>query len=88
MKKTTLLAALIASATLSLTTAASADPKADPKKEKSQDYGYTFGDDALLGNDLGGQSGMIKVRQGFVRNALIRPRVQFVTEMLKSVENL
>lgn len=84
MKKNTILAALIASAALSLSTAASADPK----KEKGQDYGYVFGDDALLGNDLGGQTGMIKVRQGFVRNALIRPRVQFVTEMLKSVEAL
>ncbi len=84
MKTTRILAATIASFTLLITGAA----HADPKKEKSQDYGYTFGDDALLGNDLGGQTGMIKVRQGFVRNALIRPRVQFVAEMLKSVENL
>lgn len=47
---------------------------AEPKKEKSQDYGYTFTDDALLGNDIGGQYGLIKVRQTGVRDKLIRPR--------------
>jgi hypothetical protein len=79
----TILAALLASFSL-FTTAA----HADPKKEKNENYGYTFSDDALLGNDLGNQFGMIKVRQGSVRDRLIRPRTQFVAEMLKSVENL
>ncbi|MDI1428093.1 MULTISPECIES: hypothetical protein [Polyangium] len=61
---------------------------AEPKKEKSQDYGYTFTDDALLGNDIGNQYGLIKVRQTGMRDKLIRPRVQFVNELLKSVEAL
>ncbi len=62
---------------------------AEPKKEKADNnYGYTFTDDALLGGDLGAQTGMIKVRQTGVREKLIRPRVQFVAELLKSVEAL
>lgn len=83
MRKMTILAALLASFSL-FTTAA----HADPKKDKNDNYGYTFTDDALLGNDLGAQGGMIKVRPNGVRDRLIRPRVQFVAEMLKSVENL
>ncbi len=57
-----------------------------PKKE--QGYSYEFKDDALLGADLQGQTGVITVRQGGVRDRLIRPRVHFVAELLKSVEAL
>ena len=85
MSKTTIMAAFLASITAGLFTSAA---YAEPKKEKSNDYGYTFSDDDLLGKDLGAQSGLIKVRQTGVRDRLIRPRTQFVAEMLKSVENL
>jgi hypothetical protein len=57
-----------------------------PKKDDN--YGYKFDDDILKapGNDP--NTGMIKVRPMRSREMLLRPRVQFVSEMLKSVENL
>ena len=57
-----------------------------PKKEEN--YGYTFKDDLLSAPDGGGNTPMIKVRPIRSREMLLRPRVQFVSEMLKSVENL
>ena len=60
---------------------------ADPPK-KDDNYGYKFEDDLLSAPDGGGNTPMIKVRAVRTREILLRPRVQFVTEMLKSVENL
>ena len=57
-----------------------------PKKDDH--YGYIFRDDLLSAPDGGGNTPMIKVRPMRTREILLRPRVQFVTEMLKSVENL
>jgi len=86
MRKTTILAAALASIGAGLFSSAAYAEQ--PKNNKGENYGYTFSDDALLGNDLGGQSGIIKVRPVGVRDRLIRPRTQFIAEMLKSVENL
>lgn len=83
MRKTTIMALATLGATL-FTSAA----YAEPRKEKAENYGYTFDDDALLGGDLGAQTAVIKVRQKGMRDKLIRPRVQFVNELLKSVEAL
>ena len=83
MRKTTMI--LLATLGTTLFTSAA---YAEPKKEKTENYGYTFEDDDLLGGDLGVQTGMIKVRQKGTRDKLIRPRVQFVNELLKSVEAL
>jgi hypothetical protein len=58
------------------------------KKEKSNDYTYIFTDETLVGDDLKGQVDVIKVPQRGMRDRLIRPRMQFVTELLKSVEAL
>lgn len=60
---------------------------ADPTK-KDDAYGYTFKDDILNapGNDP--NTAMIKVRPMRTRDLLTRPRVHFIPEMLKSVENL
>ncbi|HMY14689.1 MAG TPA: hypothetical protein PKA58_00090 [Polyangium sp.] len=86
MRKTTIPAALFASMTIGLfSTAALAE---DKKQPKSEDYGYIFNDDALLGNDLQGQTGIIKVRPVGVRDRLIRPRTQFIAEMFKSIEHI
>ena len=49
---------------------------------------YEFLDDPLAGGGLDPHGGLIKVYNRHVRLLLIRPRTQFVTEMLKSVENL
>ncbi|MGE0322781.1 MAG: hypothetical protein AB7K71_20955 [Polyangiaceae bacterium] len=53
-----------------------------------QDVAYTFKDD-LLNSDVGGPGGgTIIIRPKAARSTLIRPRVQFITELLKSAENL
>lgn len=86
MRKTTIPAAIIASLTIGLfSTTALAE---DKKTQKSQDYGYVFNDDALLGNDLKGQTGIIKVRPTGMRDRLIKPRTQFIAEMFKSIEHI
>ena len=62
---------------------AHADP---PKKEDG--YEYKFEDDGLLGKDLGGNTPQITARPKAAKLQLHRPRLQFVAEMLKSVENM
>jgi len=51
-------------------------------------YGYEFEDDPLAAGGLGPNDAAIRVRPGIVRSTLIRPRISFVDNMLKSVENL
>jgi hypothetical protein len=84
MRKTTMIAATLAAIGMGLF---SGNARAEGPK-KDQGYSYEFKDDALLGADLQGQTGVITVRQGGVRDRLIRPRVHFVAELLKSVEAL
>jgi hypothetical protein len=55
---------------------------------REQGYGYEFGDDPLAAGGFGPNDATIRVRPGPVRTTLIRPRIQFVDQMLKSVENL
>ena len=51
-------------------------------------YGYEFDDDPLNAGGLGPNDSTIRVRAKAARTTLIRPRVSFVPEMLKSVENI
>lgn len=51
-------------------------------------YGYEFDDDPLAAGGFGPNDATIRVRPGPVRTTLIRPRISFVDQMLKSVENL
>lgn len=51
-------------------------------------YGYEFDDDPLAAGGFGPSDATIRVRPRAARTTLIRPRIQFVDEMLKSVENL
>lgn len=60
-----------------------ADP---PKKEAG--YSYDFTDEKVLGTDIVGGVPAITVRGKGRRDLLHRPRIQFVQEMLKSVENM
>jgi hypothetical protein len=74
------LAALILSAGLA---------SAQVKESKSDDgYGYQFDDDPLNAGGFGPNDATIRVRARAARTTLIRPRISFVPEMLKSVENL
>jgi len=60
---------------------------ADPTK-KDNTYGYTFDDDALKAEGVSANTAQLTVRKVGLRDRLVRPRVHFVTEMLKSVENM
>ena len=51
-------------------------------------YGYEFDDDPLSAGGFGPNDSRIRVRKGAQRSTLIKPRTQFITELLKSVENL
>ncbi len=59
----------------------------DDKKD-GDGYGYEFEDDPLNAGGFGPNDATIKVRPRAARTTLIRPRTSFVTEMLKSVENI
>lgn len=81
---------LVAAASLFIAAGFSLSASAEVKTIQGQDkdVAYTFNDD-LLNSDVGGPGGgMIVVRPKAARSTLIRPRVQFITELLKSAENL
>lgn len=59
-----------------------------PGGASDQGYGYEFEDDPLAAGGFGPNDATIRVRPGPVRTTLIRPRISFVDNMLKSVENL
>jgi hypothetical protein len=95
MMKTTIAATLVLCAGLStLATTAHADPTtpapaaAAAPAASGGNYGYVFDDDKMLGKDGFGNTPIINVRAKGNRGVLHRPRVQFVQEMLKSVENM
>jgi len=60
---------------------------AEPTK-KDDSYGYTFKDDILQSDTMGASGGQIMVLKLGRRDRLLRPRVHFISEMLKSVENM
>jgi hypothetical protein len=51
-------------------------------------YGYVFHDDPLQAGGLNPHDARLRVVTHAARDVLIRPRTQFIAEMLKSVENL
>lgn len=61
---------------------------AKPAEGGDGEYGYEFEDDPLNAGGFGPNDATIKVRPRAARTTLIRPRTSFVTEMLKSVENI
>lgn len=69
-----------------------ADPVGSPAavttEEDGASYGYIFKDDLLDGKGLDMTSALISVRTRGLRSNLIKPRLSFVPEMYKSIENL
>lgn len=61
---------------------------AETPAKDGKGYSYNFEDDKLLGKDMVGGTPTIVVRPKGRREILHRPRIQFVQEMLKSVENM
>jgi hypothetical protein len=86
MKKGFVAGALVFVGLLAFAPAASADPPAAPKKANNTEY--KFGDDDLLGGTISGLTPIIPTVRWSPRQRLLRPRTQFVQEMLKSVENM
>jgi opacity protein-like surface antigen len=66
------------------------EPRAAAAKAVTNErgYGYVFHDDPLAAGQFGSTTAVIRVRPRGGHAALIRPRVQFVTEMLKSADSL
>jgi hypothetical protein len=82
---------LISAAVVSSLVFASSAAMADTSKgvesfDEEDGYGYKFDDDLVGAGVTGPNSALIKIRQGVVRRTLIRPRTNFVPEMLKSIE--
>jgi ABC-type oligopeptide transport system substrate-binding subunit len=77
----------IAAAALLLSTTASAKPGAQVE-EKEEGYAYHFNDDPLTANSSAATAARIRVAPRGMRRTLIRPRLHFIPELLKSVENL
>lgn len=82
---------VLALATVAVSSLASAEGGRAPARRAAapeSSVTYEFLDDPLAGGGLDPHGGVIKLRNRTVRLLLIRPRTQFVTEMLKSIENL
>jgi hypothetical protein len=56
--------------------------------DHDEGYGYEFSDDPLNAGGFGANDMMIKVRPRAARTMLIRPRTNFIPELLKSVEDI
>ena len=77
-------------AILVFTTTALADDHdvANVRDTGTGDLTYEFFDDPLAADGIAPTGGDIRVVTRQIRTLLIRPRTQFVTQMLKSVEDL
>ena len=89
MKRSRLTAIVVGLGVFLIATSALAQRAVEGVKEgKESGYGYEFDDDPLNAGGFGPNDASIRVRSGPVRTTLIRPRISFVDNMLKSVENL
>ncbi|AKT37351.1 hypothetical protein [Chondromyces crocatus] len=75
-------------ALLGMSIAGSASAQEGRDKKKDDSYGYIFKDDILSADTQGASTAQIRVIKVGRRDQLLRPRVHFVPEMLKSVENM
>ena len=82
MRPSTALALASSSLLLALTASAGAQAKPDDH------YDYVFDGDDLVGETLGTTPPLLRVRPKGCHVMLLRPRVQFVAELVKSVEAL
>jgi hypothetical protein len=75
------LAALVAVSVLAVSASAAA-------QTKDENYSYRFDDELLVGDTLASTPPLLRLRPRPPRVTLLRPRVAFVGELLKSVEAL
>ena len=89
MRRSKLVATIVGLGVFLIAAAAWAQPRtAEAAGGDDKGYGYEFDDDPLAAGGFGPNDATIRVRPGPVRTTLIRPRISFVDNMLKSVENL
>jgi len=72
---------------LSMTSVAAAQDKSPTSKADKMDS-WVFPDDKLLTVANGGSGGKIRVGPEVVRIIITRPRLQFIPELLKTIEGL
>lgn len=87
MKRTITLLA-VALSTVAPTAAFADGTDGATERQSGDDWTYTFPDANLLADGLGPTGATIVIRPKAAHATLIRPRTQFVQEMLKSVEGL
>ena len=80
---------LIFASTIAAILSFSSNSIAQTKTTQSEEgYGYEFEDDPLSAGGFGPNDSRIRVRRGAQRSTLIKPRTQFIRELLRSVEEL
>ncbi|WP_437690040.1 hypothetical protein [Sorangium sp. So ce176] len=60
----------------------------DRTSTRRENYSYTFVDDLLDASNRDAGGAVLQVRQPGHRDRLLRPRLHFVPEMLKSIESM
>lgn len=89
MKKHVYMTAFVSALAATVSSSALAEQPAKGEKSKvSKDYEYRFDDDPLQAGAHGAYTAQIHVVKLGRRDRLIRPRTQFVTELIQSVEAL
>jgi hypothetical protein len=63
-------------------------PNTYVERNDGSNQNVTFTDDPMTAPGFDARGGLITIRPSAVRMMLLRPRTQFITQMLKSVENL
>jgi len=85
--KTKMMAALVSIGVSALIVSAAGSAGAEEPKNGGG-YEYKFTDDPLQADGMTGTTPQIIVLKGKHRERLHRPRLNFIPEMLKSVENM
>ena len=73
---------------LALSVTALLPTQASAQAEVEEHYEYRFEDDPMSAVSQRELKDLIRIRIGYRRTTLIRPRTQFVPELLKSVERI
>jgi hypothetical protein len=80
--------AFVLSATAAIAAPASAESGDYSEQRTDSGTAVTFKEDLTTGSTLDAAGGTIVVQRSAFRMGLVRPRLNFVSEMLKSVESL
>ncbi len=88
LSRALLTTSITAATALTVALPARADEHDVARSDTPSGYAYSFGNDAVAGSGLDAQGGRIHAVRHAQRDILLRPRLSFVPELLKSVESL